>query len=89
MFSFAFWPHKPHLHALGPTVLRVSAIYEYDVFQSKLKNQDYGVSFAFKRNLTPSFVSFCFSIHHEQRIKTGSFETEGKNVRLITEVFNL
>ena len=27
-----FLPHKPHFHALGPIVLRVSAIYEYGVF---------------------------------------------------------
>ena len=29
-FLLIFLPRKPRLHALGPTVLRVSAIYEYD-----------------------------------------------------------
>ena len=31
MFSFVFLPRKPRLHALGPTVLCLSAIYEYGV----------------------------------------------------------
>ena len=31
LFSFVFLPHKPRLHALGPIVLRLSAIYEYGV----------------------------------------------------------
>ena len=29
-------PHKPRLHALGPTVFCVSAIYEYGVFISEI-----------------------------------------------------
>ena len=32
LFSFVFLPHKPRLHALGPIVLRLSAIYEYGVY---------------------------------------------------------
>ena len=31
LFSFVFLPHKPRLHALSPTVLRLSVIYEYGV----------------------------------------------------------
>ena len=30
--SFDFFPHKPRLHALGPIILRVSAIYKYGLF---------------------------------------------------------
>ena len=37
LFSIVFFlPHKPRLHALGPIVLRVSAIYEYDVYSFAL-----------------------------------------------------
>ena len=32
MFPLTFFPHKPRLHALGPIILRVSAIYKYCVF---------------------------------------------------------
>ena len=35
LFSFVFLPNKSRLHALGLTVLRLSAIYEYGVYEEQ------------------------------------------------------